>query len=106
MMMKVLTLIIRKKWFDMILSGRKREEYRERKPYWLKRLINKNGLTWKYLPRKDAVLFYEGYRKERRAMLVEIIDIGFGTGRPDWGAEAGKTCIIIQLGKILIKSTR
>ena len=29
----MLTLPIKKKWFDMILSGEKKEEYREIKPY-------------------------------------------------------------------------
>lgn len=32
-----LILPIKKKWFDMILSGEKKEEYREMKPYWEKR---------------------------------------------------------------------
>lgn len=30
----MLTLPIKKKWFDMILSGEKKEEYREIKPYY------------------------------------------------------------------------
>ena len=29
----MLTLPIKKKWFDMIVSGEKKEEYREIKPY-------------------------------------------------------------------------
>ena len=33
----MLTLPIKKKWFDMILSGEKKEEYREIKSYWTKR---------------------------------------------------------------------
>jgi len=40
--MKVLPLILKKKWFDMIVSGEKKEEYREIKPYWIKRLIDIN----------------------------------------------------------------
>ena len=35
---KVLTLTVRKQWFDMIVAGEKTEEYREIKPYWIKRL--------------------------------------------------------------------
>ena len=31
----MLTLPIKKKWFDMILSGEKKEEYREIKPYYV-----------------------------------------------------------------------
>ena len=34
--MNTLHLTLNKKWFDMILSGEKTEEYREIKPYWTK----------------------------------------------------------------------
>lgn len=37
--MKVLDLILKGKWYDMIASGEKREEYREIKPYWNKRIM-------------------------------------------------------------------
>lgn len=33
-----LNLTLKKKWFDMIASGEKKEEYREIKPYWMNRL--------------------------------------------------------------------
>lgn len=36
---KMLTATIRKQWFDMIDSGKKPEEYREIKPYWVSRLL-------------------------------------------------------------------
>lgn len=36
--MKVLTLHLKKKWFDMIKSGVKKEEYREFNEFWIKRL--------------------------------------------------------------------
>ena len=35
-------LTLKKKWFDMIASGEKPEEYREIKPYWIVRLTNIN----------------------------------------------------------------
>ena len=35
---KVLTLTVSKQWFDMIVAFEKTEEYREIKPYWIKRL--------------------------------------------------------------------
>lgn len=34
----MLILPIKKKWFDMIVSGEKKEEYREIKPYYDSRL--------------------------------------------------------------------
>lgn len=39
----MLTMPIKKKWFDMILSGEKKEEYREIKPYWTIRLAKSFG---------------------------------------------------------------
>lgn len=39
-MKKMLVLPMKKKWFDMILSGEKKEEYREFKPYWNSRVDN------------------------------------------------------------------
>ena len=35
---KVLRLTVSKQWFDMIVAGTKKEEYREIKNYWAKRL--------------------------------------------------------------------
>lgn len=35
----MLVLPIKKKWFYMIASGQKKEEYREVKEYWTKRLL-------------------------------------------------------------------
>ena len=35
---KVLTLSVKKEWFDKIVSGEKKEEYREVKSYWVARL--------------------------------------------------------------------
>lgn len=37
-MKKVLNLVVTRKWFNMIVSGAKNEEYREIKPYWIRRL--------------------------------------------------------------------
>ena len=40
---KVLTLTVSKQWFDMIVSGKKTEEYREIKSYWVPRLSRNNS---------------------------------------------------------------
>ena len=37
--MKALHLNLKRKWFDMILSGYKKEEYREIKAYWINRFL-------------------------------------------------------------------
>lgn len=36
---KVLQLSVKRKWFDLIKAGTKREEYREIKSYWVSRLF-------------------------------------------------------------------
>ena len=36
-------LPIKKKWYDMILSGKKKEEYREIKPYYIVRFMKMLG---------------------------------------------------------------
>lgn len=56
--MKVLELPLKGKRYDMIASGEKREEYREIKPYWEKRLVDYNGLR-------------EYYRKYREELAVK-----------------------------------
>ena len=47
-MAKTLHLNLKKQYFDAILSGEKKEEYRLVKEFWLKRLINKNSMTARF----------------------------------------------------------
>ena len=42
----MLILPIKRKWFDMILSGEKKEEYRDIKPYYDTRLMDTFGMIW------------------------------------------------------------
>ena len=37
--MKILDLVLKHQWYDLIEVGIKTEEYRELKPYWIKRLM-------------------------------------------------------------------
>ena len=46
----MLILPIKKKWFDMIASGEKKEEYREIKTYWTSRFLGKE-LDFQDLPK-------------------------------------------------------
>lgn len=93
--MKILHLTLKKKWFDMIASGIKREEYREMKPYWHKRLLNKHY---------DAIRFRNGYKKNAPRMLVEFKGLQSSLGIVEWGAPEGIPVYIIKLGKILNES--
>lgn len=79
--MNILDLPLKKKWYEMIESGEKREEYRECKDYWYKRLIDRDNLRAKPY---THVRFRYGYTK--RTMLFKIDSITIGVGNPNWGA--------------------
>lgn len=57
-----------KKWFDEILAGTKKIEYRDIKPYWTKRLLDENNKPKKY----DIIYFKNGYSKDCRKMKVQF----------------------------------
>ncbi len=67
-MVKILHLTLMKKWFDEIISGKKKIEYREIKPYWTKRLFDSNGKPKHY----DTIHFRNGYNKDAPQMNVEF----------------------------------
>ena len=96
--MKTLKLVLKKKWYDMIASGEKTEEYRDLKDYWGNRLLEKG--RWDCKP-FDNVTFYLGYAKNRPSMTFRWICTGVGEGKPEWGAEPGKKYFIIKLGERL-----
>lgn len=89
---RVLYLTLKKKWFDMIASGVKREEYREMKPYWHKRLNNKSY---------DIIHFRNGYSKTAPVIVVELKEICSSLGIIEWGAPPAQPVYILRLGKIL-----
>ena len=92
--MKYLHLALKKNWFDLILSGEKKEEYREIKPYWEKRLIGK-----KY----DRIIFRNGYGSYAPWFAIELEGITHGVGKSAWGAEEGKQYFVLSLGEIINK---
>lgn len=107
--MRDLKLVLKGKWYDMIESGEKPEEYRDDKPYWGKRLTDMpNGFMffsyrngYEPIPFKhfDTVTFFRGYARNRPSMTFECNGLQYGTGNPAWGAESGKKYYIIKLGK-------
>lgn len=101
--MKTLTLSLKKKWFDMIASGEKQEEYREIKWLWVRRFMypteselefddNERNLIEDYengylnFCRFDAITFTLGYPKKddmSRRITFKIETISIGTGKPE-----------------------
>lgn len=92
-----LRLPLKAKWYEMIENGIKKQEYRDIKPYWTKRLLNPNG-TFKHY---DTITFTYGYTK--RSMTIQCKSIVRGVGLPAWGAEPFKTYYVISLGEIISK---
>jgi hypothetical protein len=108
----MLTLPIKKKWFDMIVSGEKKEEYREIKPYYDSRFMNAFGFLlvggqmvygeaapeeirkpWPVL-----VVFRNGYSKDSPEVVCKCT-LQFGKGKPEWGAEPGKLYYVLKIEK-------
>ena len=115
--MKTLILPLKKKWFDMIKSGEKKEEYRETSGYWTSRLLkyslgeicvaatkspysmthfenfvkrHVNNGDW--VKSFDTLVFTLGYPKAddtKRRLTLNNPRIRIGTGRPEWGAKEG-----------------
>lgn len=102
----------------MILSGEKKEEYREIKSYWIVRLLNEpfgimshtinqvkkdveccpNGV-WKQF---DTIIFKNGYSKNARTMQVEFLGIEIGKPYPLWCANwKNEEVFKIKLGKLI-----
>lgn len=116
----MLTLPIDKRWYDMILSGEKKEEYREIKEYYEKRFQNLFGAITIYpssifpdknkyvllqggaVPeeiRKDSIqeiIFRNGYSKNSKAIKARC-RLRIGKGIPEWGAESDKQYYILEI---------
>ena len=114
--MKILTLPLKRKWFDLIKVGVKKEEYREISEYWFKRFCNTAPAIYRIMFRicmetKDftmaketnitkysALVFTLGYPKAddtERRLVFKNPKIRIGEGKPEWGAEPGKMYFVI-----------
>ena len=73
-MKKTLHLNLKRVWFDMIKSGEKKEEYRNTRPYWASRLINKSdnyvtidfwkGFLGRYIEKNGKVSHEYGFKDQ------------------------------------------
>lgn len=118
--MKILDLSLTYHWYDEIASSRKKEEYREIKPFYKKRLMDayfKSELfcgyancdscakrmmihPWCCPIRYDAIRFHRG-QGSPTTMLVEFKELSIGYGKTEWGAPGDHPVFIIKLGKII-----
>lgn len=104
---ETLHLVLKSKWYDMIASGEKTEEYRETKHYWIKRIFKGSTAKQPELTsvshqlskqtKYERVCFHRGYTN--KTMIFEIKDVSVGIGNATWGAPIDKVVIIIKLGR-------
>ena len=75
----MLTLPIKRNWFDMIASGEKKEEYRNCTKYYKSRFE-------KYAAASSfKIRFRAGYKADSPLMECEV-SLYYGRGREEWGA--------------------
>ncbi len=108
----MLILPIKRKWFNMIASGEKKEEYREIKPYYNTRFGNeffghklskeeiKALRRYKTLP--TEIVFMNGYSKNS-PYITCWCRLSTGTGNTEWGAEPGEQYYILHIEEVIKK---
>ena len=103
----MLTLPIIGKWFYMILSGEKGEEYREIKLYYMTRFkkifeMHPNSYIPKGTDIKE-ICFRNGYGSSRAEFGAKC-SLDIKTGREEWGAETGKEYYTLKIHEIVERS--
>lgn len=95
----MLTLPIKKKWYDMILSGEKKEEYREIKPYYTVRFTGV-GLLFPGLnePTEEIrnIIFRNGYGRNAPQAMASV-RLRIGEGNAEWGAVPGVQYYVLEI---------
>lgn len=70
-MKNILHLTLTKEWFDLMVRGIKRVEFREEKPYWEKRLFNRISDTEVEAIQFDEIHFRNGYGKDKPLFVTD-----------------------------------
>ena len=122
---KTLHLILKRKWWDMVASGEKKEEYRDANHYWAIRLLDrqyrgysqnidypKDFIDWLCfgLAHNDIafrsyenVCFHLGYTNTTMAFRIEYFILSMG--KEEWGAEPNKYYFVSKLGERIDNGT-
>jgi hypothetical protein len=110
--MKILNLIIKQVYFDQILVGTKKQEFREVKPTTSKKYVIQGDADAGPIV-YDAIRFYVGYNKNRDTALVEVTGavikvmtnrFGYGVIADYKGVKYTMSEITYDLGKVLESS--
>ena len=94
----MLVLPIKKKWFEMIVSGEKKEEYREIKPYYdsrFERYLPKETEPGEYEVQAFDIIFRNGYDYNSPAVKCKCM-VDIRKGKEEWGADKRKKVLRIK----------
>lgn len=85
------SLTIRQPWLDLIISGDKKEEYREIKPFYDSRFK-------KYIDTKEVIVvtLINGYKKDSKRFDIKCT-VTVGRGNPNWGAPTDRDVYILEI---------
>lgn len=86
----MLTLPTKAKWFNMIRSGEKLEEYREDTPYYAARFARYFGIPVK-------VRFRNGYRENSPAFDAIVCPVRRKGAKPEWGGDPDKVYWVLEI---------
>ncbi|QQT43380.1 Uncharacterised protein [Sphingobacterium multivorum] len=97
-------LIIKEEYFNEILAGNKKEEYRSLSEHYFKMFSTKNE-QGEYAHLKDIkeIILAVGYSANRKTMRIQLKDIyivEFWNDIPE-GFQKGDECFVLELGEVL-----
>lgn len=106
----LLNLTIKRRWFDMIESGEKREEYRGED----NRQVNTARERIAHIAHDDepaacTMVLRNGYSMGSPALAVRVYGIMLRNGNdsihPEWGEPTDRMHFVIMLGDVLVRGT-
>lgn len=98
----ILHLNLKRKWWEMIASGKKTEEYREIKPYWQRVFSANIKIKGKYFHPSDVIICFSlGYSKNRSKVWIKCESLTQSKGIAEWGAEPNEIYYVLKLGDII-----
>ena len=106
----MMVLPIKKKWFDMIISGEKKEEYRLIKKHYHARFGNyfinhklfaeQRRILEKMDTVEKKIIFRNGYRYDDPQVICSC-KLSVGMGKEKWGAQPGIKYYILKIIEII-----
>lgn len=98
--MLILQITIKRGPSDLIKAGIKKEEYREIKPYWIKRFVKSGWPDSIVYKQWNFIRAVNGYNRDSPSIIWEHLGTRIDTGNPEWGAEPGKLYFVLSIGLI------